>query len=424
MTIGNPQNIGFAINTVGSNRSFFVPISQNIGYYSSNQSNSVLLQDIYSVKLNKTIPLTLLNGTFQAGNPPQPVDLKLTVIDEQTNSRVKYSFASKADKGKYYIIFEPGKVYDLIFEVVGYKAQNITVEIPEQEYFYQIFQTINLIPLDEVNSEHTNELIVKNDFYDIGDMAQDSLENYKKDMVKLFSEVVDKIDSIDEFTKLNIADAQKHTNTEAPNYYDDLLNMIESTIVNQDTATINQLFEKCNKSQVYSISYNTSIENNSDYVVVNGDTIKTAPSLKAYQDLSSERISKLIGAKNMVVPVYNDSTLNNANVAFQYEMVFVDEDYSIPAKYFSVLNDIISLMNDNPYLQLVIEGYSENVVKDRTMELHITKQKAELIYDYLNTQNCKCGNVLIHTSLSPNPSKKIFDKKYYFILVKIFDLNK
>ena len=421
--IGNPQNIGFAINSVGNNRSFYIPISTNTAYYSSNQPSNIRLHDLFRVKLNKSIPLTLLNGTFLAGDPAIPVKMKLTVVDIETKSKLKYSFTSNNQKGKYYIVFEPGKIYDLIFESENYRAQRITVEIPQQEYFYQIFQTISLIPIDKVNNDAVNELIVKNDFYDLGTIAQDSLKQYKNDLVNLFSNVVEKIDSFENFADENLT-ASTETPEQAPeNNFEDLLDLIESTINNQDTATINQLFENSEKSEVYSITYNSHISEHNHFIIIGNDTIKTSPPLRAYHNIASERISKLIGSNDMIAHSYEQGSLLNAKIAFQYEMVFKLDNYQMLPKYFPVLNDIVELLDKNPYLQIVIEGISENKTADKAKELHYTKQKAQIVYEYLYNQNCRCKDILIHTSLQPSELSENYTENHYFVLIKIFDLS-
>ena len=93
--ISNPHNIGFAINTVKDNTSVQIPFSTRTIYFASGQKNSINLKNIYHTDLAPSIPFTLLNGIFLAGNPPRPIDVSITVIDEKTKTKVKYAFGAK-----------------------------------------------------------------------------------------------------------------------------------------------------------------------------------------------------------------------------------------------------------------------------------------------------------------------------------------
>jgi tetratricopeptide (TPR) repeat protein len=423
---GNAQNIGFAINTVGNNRSFTTSTTNNLAFYSSNQKRNIRLHDLYSVKLNESIPLTLLNGTFQAGNPPKPVNLKLSVIETSTKEKIKYSFTSQKALGKYFIIFEPGKVYDLLFEAEGYKPQKITIEVPKQEYFYQIFQSISLQPFTDSTQLEAAEITVKNNFYDLGKLANDSITGYLSEMQNLFYDVSGKIDSINSYVKQSLNQETEESNGSigAESQLNDLLLLIENSIINTDTATINQLFEKSEKTEIYSHSYHSSLATKKHFIVIEGDTIFTAPPLKAFKNISAQRITDITGANQIQSLIDADSTKSTNTLVFQYEMKIDVNQTSVSPEYFNLLFDVIQLINENPYLYISIEAISFNAEVDRIKEINALKSKSMMVHEFLQKNGCDCQNSILQTTFKPDLLTAENNNKYYFIIIKIFDIRK
>ena len=380
--LSNIQNIGFAINTVKDNTSVQIPISTRTIYFTSGQKNSINLRNIYHTDLAPSIPFTLLNGTFLAGNPPKPTDVTVTVIETASKTKVKYAFGAKNNSGKYYIIFKPDKTYQLIFKAKGYIPQLVTVKIPSQKYFYQIFQKITLIPLSKGTKNTIQELNVENNFTDEFTGNSNLAEN-NKELINIINENVQDNTILD-----TISNYSNKNKTKEVKNYDALFNLIENTIVNSDTATINQLFEKGENTKYYSITYNSTIDSSKNFIIIDGDTIFTPPPVNALEDFDSQHLNKILGAKTIIGNQDYSSTLDK-NLIFKYEMIMNEDAVNVPPKYFSVLNDVIDLINSDPYLHVIIEGVSQNKYTSTSEEMRKTKNKALIVSNYLRSHNAK-----------------------------------
>src|SRR5690606_7659026 len=86
----------------------------------------------------------------------------------ETSQKVQYVYNPNRETGNYLIIFPPGKNYDMIIESEGYMAYTINVNIPNQTYFYELYQEIALKPIKHFDVIVGQEVSVKNVFFDTG----------------------------------------------------------------------------------------------------------------------------------------------------------------------------------------------------------------------------------------------------------------
>ena len=188
-----PENLGYPINSTYDDYNFVLSANKGTAYTSSNQHKKYKDYDIYKIIINKSIPLTLVKGTILAGNPAKPIKATIRIIDKETNAKLKYIYNPNPETGKYLMIFPPNKNYSMIITAEGYLPYQVDIFVPDQTYFYELFQEIILSPikLDNEGNIIGQEISVKNTFYDIyNTLHQDSIQIdtiYKKDYTELLN---------------------------------------------------------------------------------------------------------------------------------------------------------------------------------------------------------------------------------------------
>ncbi|MDX1902589.1 MAG: OmpA family protein, partial [Thermonemataceae bacterium] len=209
-----PENMGYPINTVFNDSYFVITANAKKAYFSSDRPNGAGKQDIYSIILpdSKNNALTMVKGKILAGNPPQPVPTQIKVIDKQTKEYLKYIYNPNPQTGDYLMIFPPGKNYDMIITAEGYLPYLVTINVPNQDYFYESYQEITLQKKLENGKEVGQEITIKNDFdpekenpnnfqgrdLDLYDMMEDIIESEDSVALNYLLEVVYKNKQIDE----------------------------------------------------------------------------------------------------------------------------------------------------------------------------------------------------------------------------------
>src|SRR5690606_33447828 len=111
-------------------------------------------------------PLTLIKGRILAGEDPVPVPTKIKVVDNTNGQTLDYVYNPDEETGNYLIIIPPGKNYDMVIEAEGFLPYTININIPDQNYFYELYQQINLSPITQFEKVVGQKVSVTNAFYD------------------------------------------------------------------------------------------------------------------------------------------------------------------------------------------------------------------------------------------------------------------
>ena len=185
--------------------------------------------------------------------------------------------------------------YDMVIEADGYYPQLINVFVPNQTYFYELFQEIFLkqIKVNENDSIIGQEIRVTNTFYDIyrtqsavNLSGDDTIQIHKfDDLLKTIENIINSTDSIginqlDILTEKNYNNNEKNENKNKE--YDQLLNLIENAIEKTDSVSLllidaNTIYNDItNKVFFFGVDKNSSAL---EPVVIGNDTIYTLPTL-------------------------------------------------------------------------------------------------------------------------------------------------
>ena len=407
-----PKNLGFP-NSTQDDIYFVATADGNSGYFSTFQNNLIDNHHIYRVDLKKSIPLTLVKGTILAGNPLKPIQANIKVIDKSNHKLVKYVYSPSPKSGKYLLIFPPRKNYDLIIEAEGYLPQLINIYIPNQTYFYELFQEIKLRPVTTMGSIIGEEISINNTFYDIYSTSlsdsmlthqeTDSLKDYGQ-LLQIIEDIINTTDSLGvELLDNQLQHSQiKKDSTIIKSNYDKLFNLIEKAIETTDSVSLSILDENTLYNEENIQRYYYSIDkDNSDLepYIVDKDTIYTVPLIStASNDKKSVFIksrTNLIDRHKVVIPtikinkrknnilLIKQSTKDNRKIILLKSVYFEHNQAIINKKYNTSLDEIAKLIINNELIGIEISGYTDTKGEDN-YNLGLSRQRANNVLKYIH----------------------------------------
>lgn len=137
-----PQNLGYPINTADDDIYFVMTSNGRVAYLSSIRFDTRGEMDIYSLsidELNRAV--TELRGIMTTANATRPLQAKINLMEA---GKLAGTYSSDAQTGKYLMIVEPGKHYQVIIESEGFTRDTQQVYLPSNASTYQLFQEFNL----------------------------------------------------------------------------------------------------------------------------------------------------------------------------------------------------------------------------------------------------------------------------------------
>ncbi|BDD09180.1 hypothetical protein FUAX_16120 [Fulvitalea axinellae] len=166
-----PVNMGYPINTTADDNYFTLIADGSRAYFSSDRKGGSGEQDIYYFDMPESeanIPLTMVKGRILVGPDSIAVPTQIKVVDNETDQKVEFVYSPNKETGDYLIILPPGKNYDMIIESEGFMPYTVNINIPNQTYFYQLYQMIHLAQIKQFDVLVGQRVSVKNKFYDTG----------------------------------------------------------------------------------------------------------------------------------------------------------------------------------------------------------------------------------------------------------------
>jgi hypothetical protein len=163
-----PANMGFPINSVHNDNFFVLSADGKKGYFSSNRPGGLGEQDIYFLGIPEEqgiVPLTMMKGRIITGDKMVPT--RIRVIDKITQEVIRNVYNPNENTGQYLVIFPPGRNYDMVIEAEGFTPQTVNINVPNQNYFYELYQEIYLKPVLKSGKVVGQQISVKNIFEDV-----------------------------------------------------------------------------------------------------------------------------------------------------------------------------------------------------------------------------------------------------------------
>ncbi len=191
-TWGEPENLGYPINSPDDDLFFVLNASGKHGYYSTVQDDSYGDYDIYMITFRgpekspvlqnednllanvepvsesvieeavevKTMRLTILKGTVKDALTLNPVEAQIEIVDNVKNEVISTS-SSNSSTGKYVVSLPSGRNYGIAVKATGYLFHSENFDIPAATNYQEVTKDI-LMNKMVVGSK----VILKNIFFD------------------------------------------------------------------------------------------------------------------------------------------------------------------------------------------------------------------------------------------------------------------
>lgn len=355
-----PENMGYPVNTVADDSYFTLTADGTKGFFSSDRPGGLGGQDIYAFDMpaqSGSVPLTLIKGRILAGEDAVPVPTKINVIDISSGEKIDYVYNPDKQTGNYLIIFPPGKNYDMIIEAEGFLPYTININIPDQDYFYELYQQINLSPITQFEKVVGQKVSVTNAFHDTKQQDKGITPRQANESMLL------KNDSIDVYAMME--DIIAAEDAEAMDYLLELMYMT-NPIENVD-------FKKEEAEAVESVYYfEENDKTKLQAKIVAQDTIYTLPTV-----FVSEEAARQKEAGQQMVS-YDQEVLSKV-----YKYYFDVDKSELSPKYNSLLEEVLSLLNKHAALGIEISGFA-SADGDEEYNRKISNQRALTVLDYFN----------------------------------------
>lgn len=354
-----PENMGYPVNTVADDSYFTLTADGTKGFFSSDRPGGLGGQDIYAFDMpvqEGNIPLTLIKGRILAGEDPVPVPTKIKVVDNTNGQILDYVYNPDEETGNYLIIIPPGKNYDMIIEAKGFLPYTININIPEQDYFYELYQQISLSPITQFERVVGQKVSVTNAFYDTKQESGITPRQANESMLL-------KNDSIDVYAMMD--DIIAASDAEALDYLLELMyltNPIEEVdFKKQDAEAV---------ESVYYFEENDKIK--LEAKIVAKDTIYTLPTIFVSEEVAKQ---KELESKQKS---YNATVLNKI-----YKFYFDVDKSDVSPKYKNTLEEVLGLLKEHEDLGIEISGFA-SIDGNEEYNRKISNERAIAVLSYFN----------------------------------------
>lgn len=150
----DPVNIGYPINTAGDDVFYLPTPDGKRAYYASYQKDGFGEKDIYMLTTPSSVitPVAVGKGLLTYENSKVvPNGGVVTVIDKETSQLIGVYRANSAT-GKFVVVLDQGKSYDIHAEASDAYPKDIVIETPKDSAFREVSLHIELKPIKEIQA--------------------------------------------------------------------------------------------------------------------------------------------------------------------------------------------------------------------------------------------------------------------------------
>jgi outer membrane protein OmpA-like peptidoglycan-associated protein len=381
-----PENMGYPLNTVEDDLHFVLSANGNNAYYTSTGKDSYGKEDIYQIIMPKTnIPLTMIRGTILCADSLKPLDVNIKLKNVETGEFVRHVYKPNPETGKYLIILPPGKIYDMVITTHGYLPYKLNVFIPNQDKFFELYQTIYLKMVHPFDKKIGQGISVDNAFFNHEGMIIDIERRKKLEELRQqkLQELINKIITTTDTNSFNnLEDAiesnfdQKYKTIGIDSSFSSLLNLVNQVIENTDSVALNHI------NNIVERGFYTYAEENiffyGDPIGSIKDTIRVSTNnFTVTQPLNiNDSVNFGVGEKNDILKTVSTPSVMLYYVFFDYDEYYLNDSCK------SDLTEILKIYNEHPNLKFSITGYADSIGSD-DFNLQLSKKRVLAIEQFL-----------------------------------------
>jgi outer membrane protein OmpA-like peptidoglycan-associated protein/Tol biopolymer transport system component len=358
----SPENMGYPVNTTANDNYFTLIADGTRAYFSSDRKGGMGGQDIYYLDMpaeSANIPLTMIKGKVLNAETGKPMPTKIYLVDNETDKKLDFVYNPDPVTGNYLIILPPAKNYDMIIESEGFLPYTLNINVPNQSYFYELYQLINLRTIKQFDVVVGQEVQVKNAFYDTDqDVKADLRKTHEAKLVQSGN-----IDVYDMMIDLMAADDK-----EGIKYLVDLVQMTEPIEQVNFNEKENSRIETA--TRVY--YYDESDESKFEQKQVDGKTIFSLPTFMVHEEVKKQKEQ----------PV-RKSTFDKAALSKLVKVYFDAGKSDLKSQYTTQLDAILAELNKYPELGIEISGFA-SAEGTEEMNRDISNKRAISVLEHFN----------------------------------------
>ena len=356
----NPENMGYPVNTTSNDNYFTLIADGTRGYFSSDRKGGMGGEDIYYIDMpaeSADIPLTMIKGKILNAETGKPMPTKIYLIDNETDKKLDFVYDPDPKTGNYLVILPPAKDYDMVIESEGFLPYTLNINIPNQTYFYELYQMINLKTIRQFDVVVGQEVQVKNAFYDTD-------QDVKADLRKTHEAKLIQAGNVDVYDMM--LDLIASQDKEGMNYLTELIQMKDPVEdVNFDEKQ-NSRIEVASRTYYYDESDESKFEQKK----VDGKTIFSLPTF-----VMKEEVKK---SKEKSNHQFDKSAL------LKSAKIYFDAGKSdLKSQYNGQLDAILAELKKYPGLGVEILGFA-SVEGSEELNRELSNKRAIAVLDYIN----------------------------------------
>jgi outer membrane protein OmpA-like peptidoglycan-associated protein len=357
----NPENMGYPVNTTSNDNYFTLIADGTRAYFSSDRKGGAGAQDIYYLDMPKessNIPLTMIKGKILNAETGKPMPTKIYLVDNETNKKLDFVYDPDPATGNYLVILPPNKNYDMVIESEGFLPYTLNINIPNQDYFYELYQMINLKTIKQFDVIVGQEVQVKNAFYDTDqDVKADLRKTHEAKLVQTGN--VDVYDMM-----LDLIGAQ---DKEGVDYLVGLIEHKDPIEGVEFDETKNSKIEVATRTYYYDESDESKFEQKN----VGGKTVFSLPTMRVTDEAKKQKDQP------------KKSSYDKA-VLTKYAKIYFDAGKSdLKAQYNADLDNILAILDKYPDLGVEISGFA-SAEGSEDLNRELSNKRAIAVLDYIN----------------------------------------
>lgn len=169
LLFGEPQNLGYPINTVADERSLMISADGSRGFFASNQLGGLGQYDLYMFEIPQPLrpkPVTYLKGKVLDRKTRVPLQASFQLIDVETGNVVVESVSDPVN-GEFLVSIPPDKKYALNVSKNGYLFFSESYEVKANDSLRPFLVDIPLQPIEVGGSVVLKNVYFNTDKFDL-----------------------------------------------------------------------------------------------------------------------------------------------------------------------------------------------------------------------------------------------------------------